>query len=235
MLAGISMVVVNESSKETNMKIIDAGSEILTPISGGGISELQFLEKIARKCYKSEDKISEDGESAKRLVGSLIKSKHEAMLEHMSLSVLFICDRGVSHEIVRHRMASFAQESTRYCNYSKGKFGGEVTFIRPYNMVVDSTEFGIWESAMLAAENSYMELLKNGISPQMARSVLPNSLKTELVMTANLREWRHFLNLRAAGSTGAPHPQMLEIAVPLLVELQHAIPVVFDDIIPYNK
>ena len=217
------------------MKIIDAGFEILTPISEGGISELKFLEKIARKCYKSEDKISEDGESAKRLVGSLIKSKHEAMLEHMSLSVLFICDRGVSHEIVRHRMASFAQESTRYCNYSKGKFGGEVTFIRPYNMYSDSTEFAIWESAMSVAENSYMELLDNGISPQMARSVLPNSLKTELVMTANLREWRHFLNLRAAGSTGAPHPQMLEVAVPLLIELQHAIPVVFDDIIPYNK
>ena len=217
------------------MKIIDAGFEILTPISEGGISELQFLEKIARKCYKSEDKISEDGESAKRLVGSLIKSKHEAMLEHMSLSVLFICDRGVSHEIVRHRMASFAQESTRYCNYSKGKFGGEITFIRPYDMLSDSTEFGIWESAMSAAENSYMELIKNGVSPQMARSVLPNSLKTELVMTANLREWRHFLNLRAAGSTGAPHPQMLEVAVPLLIELQHVIPVVFDDIIPYNK
>ena len=229
------MVVAYELVKETNMKIIDAGFEILTPISEGGISELQFLEKIARKCYKSEDKISEDGESAKRLVGSLIKSKHEAMLEHMSLSVLFICDRGVSHEIVRHRMASFAQESTRYCNYSKGKFGGEVTFIRPYNMHSDSTEFAIWESAMSVAENSYMELLDNGISPQMARSVLPNSLKTELVMTANLREWRHFLNLRAAGSTGAPHPQMLEVAVPLLIELQHAIPVVFDDIIPYNK
>ena len=229
------MVVANELVKETNMKIIDAGFEILTSISEGVISELQLLEKIARKCYKSEDKISEDGESAKRLVGSLIKSKHEAMLEHMSLSVLFICDRGVSHEIVRHRMASFAQESTRYCNYSKGKFGGEITFIRPYDMPSDSTEFGIWESAMSAAENSYMELIKNGISPQMARSVLPNSLKTELVMTANLREWRHFLNLRAAGSTGAPHPQMLEVAVPLLIELQHAIPVVFDDIIPYNK
>ena len=217
------------------MVVADAGFEILTPISKGGISELQFLEKIARKCYKSEDKISEDGESAKRLISSLIKSKHEAMLEHMSLSVLFICDRGVSHEIVRHRMASFAQESTRYCNYSKGKFGGEVTFIRPYNMPDDSIEFGIWESAMLIAENSYIELIKDGISPQMARSVLPNSLKTELVMTANLREWRHFLNLRAAGSTGAPHPQMLELTVPLLIELQHTIPVVFDDIIPYNK
>lgn len=218
------------------MKIIDAGFEILTPISEGGISELRFLEKIARKCYKSEDKISEDGESAKRLVGSLIKSKHEAMLEHMSLSVLFICDRGVSHEIVRHRMASFAQESTRYCNYSRGKFGSEVTFIRPYNdMNSDSTEFAIWESAMLTAERRYMELLSRGISPQMARSVLPNSLKTELVMTANLREWRHFLKLRAAGSTGAPHPQMLEITVPLLIELQRTIPVVFDDIIPYNK
>lgn len=218
------------------MKIIDAGFEILTPISEGGISELRFLEKIARKCYKSEDKISEDGESANRLVGSLIKSKHEAMLEHMSLSVLFICDRGISHEIVRHRMASFAQESTRYCNYSRGKFGSEVTFIRPYNMNSDSTEFAIWESAMLTVERRYMELLSRGISPQMARSVLPNSLKTELVMTANLREWRHFLKLRAAGSTGAPHPQMLEITVPLLIELQRTIPVVFDDIIPpYNK
>lgn len=217
------------------MKIIDVGFEVLTPISKGGISELQFLEKIARKCYKSEDKISENGESAKRLVGSLIKSKHEAMLEHMSLSVLFICDRGISHEIVRHRMASFAQESTRYCNYSKGKFGGEVTFVRPYNMNSDSTEFAIWESTMLTAERNYMELLNHGISPQIARSVLPNSLKTELVMTANLREWRHFLNLRAAGSTGAPHPQMLEITIPLLIELQHIIPVVFDDIIPYNK
>lgn len=214
------------------MKIIDAGFEILTPISEGGISELRFLEKIARKCYKSEDKISEDGESANRLVGSLIKSKHEAMLEHMSLSVLFICDRGISHEIVRHRMASFAQESTRYCNYSRGKFGSEVTFIRPYNMNSDSTEFAIWESAMLTVERRYMELLSRGISPQMARSVLPNSLKTELVMTANLREWRHFLKLRAAGSTGAPHPQMLEITVPLLIELQRTIPVVFDDIIP---
>lgn len=214
------------------MKIIDAGFEILTPISEGGISELRFLEKIARKCYKSEDKISEDGESANRLVGSLIKSKHEAMLEHMSLSVLFICDRGISHEIVRHRMASFAQESTRYCNYSRGKFGSEVTFIRPYNMNSDSTEFAIWESAMLTVERRYMELLSRGISPQMARSVLPNSLKTELVMTANLREWRHFLKLRAAGSTGAPHPQMLEITVPLLIELQRTIPVVFDDIMP---
>ena len=235
MLAGTLMVVVYELEKEIDMKIIDAGFEILTPISKGGISELQFLEKIARKCYKSEDKISEDGESAKSLVGSLIKSKHEAMLEHMSLSVLFICDRGVSHEIVRHRMASFAQESTRYCNYSKGKFGSEVTFIRPYNMPDDSVEFGIWESTMLIAESSYIELIKNGISPQMARSVLPNSLKTELIMTANLREWRHFLKLRAAGSTGAPHPQMLEITVPLLIKLQHAIPVVFDDIIPYKK
>lgn len=216
------------------MRIVDAGFEVLTPISEGGITELQFLEKIARKCYKSEDKISEDGESAKKLVGSLIKSKHEAILEHLSLSVLFICDRGVSHEIVRHRMASFAQESTRYCNYSKGKFGNEVTFIRPYTIPNNGIEFDIWESAMQSAEGRYMELIDNGVSPQMARSVLPNSLKTELVMTANLREWRHFLKLRAAGSTGAPHPQMLEITIPLLKVLQHLIPVVFDDIMPYK-
>lgn len=131
-------------------------------------------------------------------------------------------------------MASFAQESTRYCNYSKGKFGNEVTFIRPYTIPNNGIEFDIWESAMQSAENRYMELIDNGVSPQTARSVLPNSLKTELVMTANLREWRHFLKLRAAGSTGAPHPQMLEMTIPLLKELQHLIPVVFDDIIPYK-
>lgn len=122
------------------MKIVNPKYEILTDISEGGIKELQQIERVARVCYKSEDKITPDGESAKKLVGFLVKQGHEAMLEHSQLSVLFTCDRGVANELVRHRIASFAQESTRYCNYSKEKFGGELTFIRPYYIDVTDTD-----------------------------------------------------------------------------------------------
>lgn len=212
------------------MRIINASHEILTPISEGGIKELQFLEKIARKCYKSEDKILSDGSSAKAMIGRLIKSGHEAMLEHMNLSVCFVCDRGVSHELVRHRLASFAQESTRYCNYSQDKFGSELTFIKPCFWLEDSGEYQTWISNCQLAEKYYMGLIAGRATPQEARALLPNSLKTEVVMTANYREWRHFLKLRAAGTTGKPHPQMLEIAIPLLNELKEKIPIVFDDI-----
>lgn len=121
------------------MKIVEPKYEILTDISEGGIKELQQIERVARVCYKSEDKITPDGESAKKLVGFLVKQGHEAMLEHSQLSVLFTCDRGVANELVRHRIASFAQESTRYCNYSKEKFGGELSFIRPYYIDVTDT------------------------------------------------------------------------------------------------
>ena len=122
------------------MKIVEPKYEILTDISEGGIKELQQIERVARVCYKSEDKITPDGESAKKLVGFLVKQGHEAMLEHSQLSVLFTCDRGVANELVRHRIASFAQESTRYCNYSKEKFGGELSFIRPYYIDVTDTD-----------------------------------------------------------------------------------------------
>lgn len=214
------------------MKVIDPGFEILTEISEDGIKELQHIEKIARRCYKSEDKITEDGESAKKMVANLIKRKHFAMIEHGSVSVLFTVDRGVSHELVRHRMASFAQESTRYCNYAQGKFGGELTFIRPFFFTVedDPMKYGTWATEMSSAEHTYLELLKNGASPQEARSVLPNSLKTEIIMTANYREWRHFFELRALGTTGQPHPQMKQVAVPLLREFQKRLPILFDDL-----
>ena len=120
------------------MKIVKAGYEILTPISQGGMQELQHIEKIARVCYKSENLITEDGESAKKMVKMLINRDHTAMIEHSMLSVKFIVDRGVSHEIVRHRISSFAQESTRYCNYAKDKFHNEITVIRP-NFFLDET------------------------------------------------------------------------------------------------
>lgn len=214
---------------DIKMKIVKAGYEILTPISQGGIQELQHIEKIARVCYKSENLITEDGESAKKMVKMLINRDHTAMIEHSMLSVKFIVDRGVSHEIVRHRISSFAQESTRYCNYAKDKFHNEITVIRP-NFFLDETSkaYQQWEDAMRSAEKSYFSLMEAGATPQEARSVLPNSTKTEITMTANYREWRNFFKLR---TDKAAHPQMREVAVPLLKELQEKLPIVFDDII----
>lgn len=207
------------------MQIVEAGYEILDTLNGEEI--LKKIERVARVCYKSEDKITEG--SAEKMVRALIKSNHLAMLEHFSFSVKFIVDRGVSHEIVRHRVASFAQESTRYCNYGKS---GAVSFIKPCYLGYDTTSFDNWVDSCMRAERDYLDMLDNGYTPQEARAVLPTSLKTEVVMTANLREWRHFFSLRACGSTGKPHPQMLEVAVPLLKELRERVPVVFDDLEP---
>lgn len=207
------------------MKIIEASYSIEKPIDGAEI--LKRIEKAGRTCYKSEDRITE--ESAKAFVRMLIERGHESVLEHESITVRFICDRGVSHEIVRHRIASFSQESTRYCNYSGDKFGSELTFIKPCFLKDGTSEFGSWIMAMNFSEFAYFDMLVEGCTPQEARSVLPNSLKTEVVMTANLREWRYFLKLRTAK---AAHPQMRELTVPLLEELQKRIPVVFDDIQP---
>lgn len=194
-----------------------------------GQKVLQKIEAAARTCYKSEGKIQEG--SAAKLVAGLIKSGHEAMLEHASATVKFVVDRGISHELVRHRLASFAQESTRYCNYSKDDFGSEITFIIPEYLEYKSEGWNIWKESMKQAEDAYFKMLDFGLSPQQARAVLPNSLKTEVVMTANLREWRHFFKLRALGTTGKPHPQMLEVAVPLLEDMKNLIPVVFDDLV----
>lgn len=210
------------------MKIIKPDVQFITPIDGATI--LKRLEQCGRVCYKSEDKITEG--SAEKFVAGIIKRGHEAVLEHCSFTVKFICDRGVSHEIVRHRMASYCQESTRYCNYGKGKFGEEITVIEPcffhdQHSDQDWENYQKWEAAMADAEAWYMELLQNGATPQEARSVLPNSLKTEVVMTANIREWRHFLKLRCSP---AAHPQMREVALILLDKVHWLIPVCFDDI-----
>lgn len=221
------------------MRKVNAGFEILTPISEGGIKELQHIEKIGRVCYKSEDRITEDGESAKKFVGMLIKNGHEAMIEHSSLSVKFTVDRGVSHELVRHRIASFAQESTRYCNYANNKFGGECTYIditpgmhldtKMSNMSEEELNavYEEWVLAMEDAEKHYMRMLEFGATPQIARSVLPNSTKTEITITANYREWRNFFKLRVPKTA---HPQMREVTIELLKELKTRVPVIFDDI-----
>lgn len=205
------------------MRIINAGFEVLTPVDGATI--LKSIERAGRVCYKSEEKITED--SAEKFVAGIIKRGHEAVIEHQTITVKFIVDRGVSHEIVRHRLAAYCQESTRYCNYSQDKFGEEITVIRPCFWEEDSDTMKDWKSAMRMAENHYFGLLKQGATPQEARSVLPNSLKTEVVMTANLREWRHFFKLRTAP---AAHPQMREVAIPLLRKFQKLVPVIFDDI-----
>ena len=205
------------------MKIINASYHIETPIDGAEI--LKRIEKAGRTCYKSEDRITE--ESAESFARKLIERGHESVLEHESITVRFICDRGISHEIVRHRIASFSQESTRYCNYSNDRFGYEITFIKPYFLKEGTVAYALWSTAMHLANIMYSDMLAEGCTPQEARSVLPNSTKTEIVMTANLREWRHFLKLRTAK---AAHPQMRELTVPLLHELQEQIPVVFDDI-----
>lgn len=205
------------------MKIISPSFEILTPLDGQTV--LKHIELCGRVCYKSEDKIT--GTSAAAFVANIIKRGHEAVLEHFSVTVKFICDRGVSHELVRHRLASYCQESTRYCNYSKDGFGGEITVIRPMFLAEGSTAMRHWVWACTQAEQSYFNMLTFGCTPQEARSVLPNSLKTEVVMTANLREWRHFFKLRTAP---AAHPQMRELTIPLLRRMQELVPVVFDDL-----
>lgn len=225
------------------MRKIKANYKILTEISDGGIRELQHIEQIGRVCYKSEDSITADGESAKKFVAMLIRNGHEAMIEHSFLSVKFTVDRGVSHELVRHRIASFAQESTRYCNYAKDKFGAECGFIylEPGIMLdnkmkkMTGEEIALvmseWQSAMEDAERHYMKMLELGATPQIARSVLPNSTKTEITVSTNYREWRNFFKLRTPITA---HPQMREVTIPLLQELKEKIPVMFDDICEDN-
>ena len=205
------------------MKIVSPDFEVLSLVDGQAI--LHDIERCGRVCYKSEDKITET--SAQAFVGNIIKRGHEAVLEHASVTVKFTVDRGVSHEIVRHRLAAYCQESTRYCNYSKDGFGRQVTFIQPHFLDRGTRGWELWVLAYEQAEKAYFDLLNWGCSPQEARAVLPNSLKTEVVMTANLREWRHFFKLRTAP---AAHPQMREVTIPLLRRMQELIPVVFDDI-----
>ena len=199
---------------------------------------LKHIEKIARTCYKSEDLIND--ESAEKMIKKLIKMNHLAMIEHASVSVLFTCDRGVTHEIVRHRVASYAQESTRYVNYSKDKFGNEIGYIdiaggialdiKMKDLPVETIDAIIseWHQACIDAEKHYMKMLELGATPQIARSVLNNSTKSDINVTMNLREWRHFFELRCDAPA---HPQMRELVIPLLKEMSEVIPIVFDDLV----
>ena len=218
------------------MRTVEASVEFINPPEYAVV--LDTIEKVGRTCYKSENLITED--SAEGFVRRLIQRGHEAMIEHGSVTMRFINDRGVSHEEVRHRIASFGQESTRYCNYSKDKFDGEVTYIDiERGMELDATVSKLpfevklaiiheWMVACLDAERHYMRMLELGATPQIARSVLNNSTKTELCITMNFREWRHFIRLR---NDPTAHPQMREVAQQALDMLYEKYPVFFEEFV----
>lgn len=219
------------------MRMIEPSFEVIFPDSP---LFSQVIERAGRTCYKSEEKITQD--SAPKFVKKVISLGHESVIEHSLLTVRFVCDRGISHELVRHRLASFSQESTRYCNYSREQFDAQITVIRPFWVDYPDGEYGIelldqklkpgssspsyaWMNSCLVAEQTYMKLLESGWTPQQARSVLPNALKTEIVMSANYREWRHVLRLRTSSKA---HPQMLQLMIPLRNYLLGLLPEVFD-------
>ena len=205
------------------MKIVNPSFELLRNIDPSEI--LKNIELYGRVCYKSEGLIAED--SANPFIRRILKSGHESVIEHEKVTVKIICDRGVTHEIVRHRIASYSQESTRYCNYSKDKFGSELTFIKPFFWSEDSKEYEIWKNQMQSIEDNYISLIQLGATPEQARIILPNSLKTEIVVTMNLREWRHFFKLRTSNRA---HPQMREISIPLFKKMRKMFPPIFEDI-----
>lgn len=214
------------------MKIVSPSFQILSYTSD--MSKL--IERAIRVAYKSEDRIEEG--SDRKIIGHIKSLKHESTLEHGVITVKFVTDRGVTHELVRHRIASFTQESTRYCNYGKGKFGSEITVIEPCFFTKPLSDDGnytnpkeamyvVWKNAMLAAESRYLTLLGQGAKAQEARSVLPNSLKTEIVVTANVREWRKIFELRTSKEA---HPQIRQIMCPLLAVFREKWDMLFDDV-----
>jgi thymidylate synthase (FAD) len=201
------------------MQVIKSKVIIVDDINQNDI--LKKIEAAGRTCYKSEAKITDN--SAENFIKQIIRNGHDSVLEHEKLTVRIICDRGVSHELVRHRIGSFSQESTRYCDYNKGVM--EFIDIKPYIRSPESVK--IWEDLLQEIENKYKLLRSLGETPQIARSILPNSLKTEIVITFNIRQWRHFFKLR---TSKAAHPQMREVAIETLNLMKVKFPVLFEDI-----
>ena len=232
------------------MRLINSDFYILSDT----LDILKNIEFVGRVCYKSEDKITNN--SAEIFVKNIINRGHESVLEHEKATVKLICDRGVSHELVRHRLASYSQESTRYVNYAKKD--NHITFIRPswfqhiktgeyimelndiykvydndcFRVIQNEKHFNEYEilKNMLQCEKSYLDLIEKGCNPEQARAVLPNSLKTEIIMTANLREWRHIFNLRCHKTA---HPDIRVLMKKLLIQFKESTPIVFDDL--YDK
>lgn len=207
------------------MKIIEPNVEILSNINGDEI--LKHLELCARNCYKSESNITEDTTSAIKMINKLIELDHTAMLEHFNITIKLLCDVGTYKDLTRHRHCSFAIESTRYCNYSKGKFGNEIYVIKPCNMDENSGIYHTWLKAMNDMERAYMQMAEIGATPDQLRMILPHSTAASVILTANIREFRHIFNLRCAK---AAHPSVRQIMLMTLNEFHNKIPVLFDDL-----
>lgn len=207
------------------MKIIEPSIEIVSEINGDKI--LKQIELAARNCYKSENVITNDTCSAKNIIKMLLDNHHEAMVEFADITIRLICDIGVYKDLTRHRHCSFAIESTRYCNYSKGKFGNEITFIKPCNIDENTEEYTIWFNCMKNIENSYNNMAKLGCKPDQLRMLLPHSTSASVVMKANIREWRHILKLRTSKNA---HPSVQQVMKMVLTKFKENIPLLFDDI-----
>lgn len=210
------------------MKIIQPKIECLTPLNG--LEILKHLERIARTCYKSENHITEDGESAKRLIGNLIKAGHTAMIEHYSITMRYTSNVAAIKDLTRHRHTAYAVESTRYCSYDKDKFGNEIKFLEPVEIPRGTPEYLAWYEAMMHLEAIYMRMARMGAKPDQLSLLLPQSTAAEFNITANLREWRHIFELRALGHS---RPCIKQIMRPTLELFHKEIPLVFDSL--YDK
>lgn len=208
----------------------------VTVLNFDPIRMFKTIERAARLCYKSEGNMGDTPNLP--FIRKKIDAGHMSVTEHEKISVIVVCDRGVSHEIVRHRLAAYSQESTRYCNYFQEKHGRQINVIEPFFFLPETGKdaeesrqlmhrYNKWMHSCIIAEADYMDLIDAGAIPQEARSVLPNSLKTEIMITYNMREWRHFFSLRAEKPA---HPQMKQIAIPLLKWFQTVMPMFFGDI-----
>lgn len=204
------------------MKIIEPSIEVQ---NFNGEQIMKNIERACRTCYRSEDKISD--ESYKTLLKNCITRGHESVMEHEKITVRMICDVGVYKDLTRHRIASFSIESTRYCNYGKDKFDNEIKFIKPCNIDEDSDLYAFWKHTMERIEMNYLHMVEHKATPDQMRMILPHSTAAEVCMTANIREWRHILDLRTKKMT---HPSIRQILIPLLILFKTEMPELFGDI-----
>lgn len=193
-----------------------------------GVKVMKNLERAAKHCYRTEGNIKED--SYDHFLRNCINRGHESVLEHEKVTVRICCDVGAYKDITRHRIASFSIESTRYCNYSKDKFGNEISFIEPCN-IDDENLYEDWKNCMEEIEKCYQKMASEGALPDQLRLILPHSTAAELTMTANIREWRHIFALRADKHA---HPSIQQFMIPLLLYFKQQMPALFDEV-NYNE
>lgn len=211
------------------MQLISPSVNLIAPTSENYFLMLDTIEKAYRVCYNSQ--LSATREDCENFIKRMVATGHESPLEHVNITVEIVTDRAVSHELVRHRIASYSQQSQRYCNYSKEKFGSEISFVKPYWLdAADEDTYYAYINFLTTAEKQYLRFVRSGMSAQDARGVLPNATATALVMTMNIRSWRNFFKLRAIGTTGKPHPDMQRLATKILSLLDENFPCFFEDL-----